>query len=117
MRRRSMHENREIPPAPAAEGLAGRPEKASGRTSGMYAGGKSDSPIVPMKPPNKGDAEVSPAEEVEERGLTKGNTQQSATPRTQGRAGVSNGLLRVREAAGRDRYPYPSVRFYATYPR
>lgn len=98
-----MHENREIPPALAGEGSAGRPEKASGRTSGMHAGGKSDSPIVPMKPPNKGAAEVSPAEEAEGRGLTKGNTQQSATPRTQCRAGVSNGLLRVREVARQDR--------------
>ncbi len=43
------------------------------------------------------------AEEVEGRGLTKGNTQQTATLRTQSRDGVTNGLLRVREAARRDK--------------
>jgi len=47
---------------------------------------------------------------VEGRGLTKGNTQQTPTPRTQGRNGVTNGLLRVREAD-------PSERFYAIHPR
>jgi RNA-directed DNA polymerase len=36
----------------------------------MYEDGKSDSPVVPTKPPNKAAA----AEVVEERGLTKGNT-------------------------------------------
>jgi len=35
--------------------------------------------------------------------LTKGNMPQSATPRTLGREYVSNGLLRVREAARRDK--------------
>ncbi len=58
MRRRSMHENREIPSTLAVEGAAGRSEKASGRASGAYVGGKSDSPIVPMKPPNKGDGDI-----------------------------------------------------------
>ena len=42
MRRRSMHENREIPSTLAAEGAAGRSEKASGRASGAYVRGKSD---------------------------------------------------------------------------
>ena len=36
----------------------------------MYGPGKSDSPVVPAKPPNK----VVAAEVVEERGLAKGNT-------------------------------------------
>jgi len=98
-----MHENREIPTTLAAEGAAGRPEKASGRASGTHVGGKSDSPIVPMKPPNKADVAASSAEGVEGRGLTKGNTQQTATLRTQSRTRVSNGLLRVREVARRDK--------------
>ncbi len=59
-----MHENREIPSTLAAEGAAGRLEKASGHASGAYVGGKSDSPIVPMKPPNKADVAASSAEGV-----------------------------------------------------
>ena len=53
MRGHSMHENREIPRVPAHEGWAGRPEKVKTRTTGMNACGKSDKPIVPVKPPNK----------------------------------------------------------------
>ncbi len=40
---------------------------------------------------------------MEGRGLIKGNAHQSSALRTQGRASVPNGLLRVREAARRDR--------------
>jgi hypothetical protein len=85
---------------------AGRPEKAKGRTSGAHAGGKSDGPIAPLKPPNKGEAAAvgaSPAEGAEGRGPTKGNTAQSAMPRTQGRKGTSIELQRVREVARRDK--------------
>ena len=53
MRGNSMHENREIPQVPVVEGSAGRPVKDRTRTTGMYARGKSDMPIVPMKSPNK----------------------------------------------------------------
>ena len=35
---------------------------------------KSDSPVVPAKPPNKSGAAATEAEVVEERGLAKGNT-------------------------------------------
>ena len=45
--------NWEIPRVPAADGEAGRLEKAIGRTSSMHARGKSDEPIVPRKLPNK----------------------------------------------------------------
>lgn len=109
MRRRSMHENREILSTSADEGSAERPEKASGRTTGTHVGGKSDSPIVPRKSPNKADATASAAEEAEGRGLTKGNTSQTTTPRTQCRDRVSNGLGRVREVARREK----GVRFTA----
>jgi hypothetical protein len=39
----------------------------------MNGCGKSDSPIVPVKPLNKGCGALWSAEKVEERGLTKGN--------------------------------------------
>ena len=53
MRGHSMHENREIPRTPVAEGAAGRPMKGKARTIGMDVRGKSDKSIVPMKPANK----------------------------------------------------------------
>ena len=54
MRGHFMHENREIPCVPAAEGRPGRPKEATNRTFGMHAYGKSDKSIVPMKLANKG---------------------------------------------------------------
>jgi group II intron reverse transcriptase/maturase len=63
--------------------------------------GKSDRPVVPRKPPNK--ASASAAEVVEERGLAKGNSLGSNTPRTLSRTGVQTALGRVREAARKDR--------------
>lgn len=65
----------------------------------MYESGKSDSPAVPTKPPNKAVA----AEEVEERGLAKGNTIGTARPGLSAGPGVSQGLDRVREAAESDK--------------
>jgi RNA-directed DNA polymerase len=49
---------------------------------------KSDTPIVPEKPPNK--AGLSAAEVVEERGVTKGNPLEQNALRTQSRAGASS---------------------------
>ena len=49
----------------------------------MNEHGKSDRPIVPGKSPNK--AKVSAAEEMEGRGLAKGNLGQQNAPRTQSR--------------------------------
>ena len=65
--------------------------------------GKSDSSIVPRKPPNK--AEEPAAEEVEGRGLAEGNQLERNAPRTQGRSsrGAPSELERVREAARKDR--------------
>ncbi len=77
MRGNSLHGNRETPKvsatsnAPPADGVAERPEKALGRTSGVYACGESDGPIVPQKRANKAGAPA--AELVEGRGPTKGN--------------------------------------------
>ena len=62
---------------------------------------KSDRVVVPEKRPNNAPGA---AEAVEERTLTKGNTDELVAPRMQSREhGVSRGLERVREAARRDK--------------
>jgi group II intron reverse transcriptase/maturase len=63
--------------------------------------GKSDSSVVPEKPPNKAGRPA--AEAVEGRELAKGNPHESNTPRTQRRDGVPSALERIRQAARRDR--------------
>ena len=98
----SLHGNREVPASPATrDGVTGRPEKATSRTSGMYEAGKSDRCVVPEKPANKGDE--SPAESVEGRRWVKGNSDQTTMPRAQDRSSMPSGLERVREAARRDK--------------
>src|SRR5580700_10420774 len=67
----------------------------------MNEHGKSDSPIVPVKSPNK--AGQPAAEETEGRGLAKGNPRQQNAPRTQGRQDAQSALERIRLAAARDR--------------
>jgi hypothetical protein len=73
----------------------------------MNGHGQTDSLVVPTKSPNK--AGRSGAEGMEGRGLAKGNSPRHNALRTQGRAGASNGLERVREVAARDK----KVRFTA----
>jgi len=102
MRGNSLHGTREVPQVPSVDGAAGRSGKVSDPKPDMSACGKSDGRIVPKKPANKGGAN-SPAEVVEGRRPTKGNTLQTATPRTQRRTRVSIGLERVREVARRER--------------
>lgn len=63
----------------------------------MYEHEKSDPFVVAVKPVNKGGQP--PAEPVEPREGTEGNTKQHPTHRTQGRRSVSHGLDRVRQAA------------------
>ena len=65
----------------------------------MNERGKSDSSIVPGKLPNKGCGAPHPAEEVEGRGLAKGNPGQQTRFRTQGRADLQHALVRIRQAA------------------
>ena len=65
----------------------------------MNERGKSDSSIVPGKLPNKGCGAPQPAEEVEERGLAKGNSGQQNRSRTQGRTNLQHALVRIRQAA------------------
>ena len=107
MRGNSLHGNRETPETSAspnarkAGGGTERPEKASGRTSGMHAFGESDGSIVPAKRANK--AGCSAAEPVEGRGPTQGNDLQALhvpDPEPEERGG---GLRGVRQAAKRDR--------------
>jgi group II intron reverse transcriptase/maturase len=67
----------------------------------MYGRGKSDSPVVPTKPPNN--AAGPAAEEVEGSGLAKGNSLERNALRTQSRDGAPSALERVRQAARKDR--------------
>ena len=97
----------------------------------MHGRGRSDSPVVPRKPPNKGGGAPSPAEGAEGRGLAKGNPGQQSKSRTQSRTGadrarptrarsgkprlqprdgayvrsadLSHALDRIRQAAAKDR--------------
>ncbi len=65
----------------------------------MHERGKSDSPVVPGKPPNKDAGAPATAEGVEERGLTKGNPCQPPQARTQSRRALMLKLGRIRQAA------------------
>jgi len=67
----------------------------------MNRRGKSDSPVVPRKPPNK--AEGPAAEVVEGRGLAKGKPPERNVLRTQSRAGAPSALERIRQVARKDR--------------
>lgn len=63
--------------------------------------GKSDRPIVPGKSPNK--ASRAAAEEMEGRGLAKGNPSQQNASRTQSRTDAPSALDRVRQTATRNK--------------
>ena len=65
----------------------------------MNERGKSDSPVVPAKPPNK----TAVAEVVEERGLAKGNTAGKARPGHRAGSDASPALDRVRHVARQDK--------------
>ncbi len=69
----------------------------------MHGSGKSDRPIVPEKPPNKGRGAPRCAEEVEERGLAKGNSGQHTRVRAQDRVALQNAQSRIRQAAQQDK--------------
>ncbi len=64
---------------------------------------KSDEFVVPEKLPNKGRAAACPAEEVEGRRSTKGNSTKATRGRAQDRASLQQHLSRVREVATRNR--------------
>ena len=63
--------------------------------------GRSDSPVVPVKPPNKPD--VTGAEVVEERGLPEGNAASKTRPGRRAGHGAPSALDRVRQVAQKDK--------------
>jgi hypothetical protein len=63
----------------------------------MNEHGKSDRPIVPGKSPNK--TRTTAAEEMEGRGLAKGNLSQQNAFRTQSRVDAPSELAQVRRTA------------------
>lgn len=67
----------------------------------MNGDGKSDRLIVPEKSPNKAGRPA--AEGMEGRGLAKGNLQQQNALRTPSREGAQSALVRVRQAAAKDK--------------
>lgn len=67
----------------------------------MNERGKSDSPVLPAKPPNN--AGQPAAEAVEGRGLAKGNAASKTRPGPRAGQGGSHALDRVRRAARRDK--------------
>lgn len=91
---------------------AGPQREAYGRNALMNGHGKSDSPIVPGKFPNKAEKA---AEGMEGRGLAKGNPLGQNTLRIQGRVSVHSALERVRKAAKRDRKQRLTALFHHAY--
>ncbi len=65
----------------------------------MNGGGKSDRLVLPKKSPNKAAGAPAAAEEVEERGLAKGNPRQFPRSRTQSRGMLKRKLWRIRQVA------------------
>lgn len=95
-----LHGSWEISSASGAQAPDGT-GKANSRNPVAHADEKSDTPVVPKKPPNNGET---PAEVVEERGVAKGNANKAPAPRTQRRdKRASMGLEGVREVARRDK--------------
>ena len=81
--------------------VAGRMGKAIGRNLMMNNHEKSDKPVVPANHWNK--APLGATDSGEERGLTKGNSNQQNAGRTQSRGPALSALDRVRHVARRDR--------------
>jgi RNA-directed DNA polymerase len=67
----------------------------------MHDHGKSDSPVVPAKPPNNAASAV--AEAVEERGLPEGNAASKTRPGHRAGQGAPSALDRVRRIAAEDK--------------
>ena len=89
-----LHRSWEISAVPGAirPGGAG---KVDDRNPAIHAVEKSDTPIVPRKPPNNGQ----PEEAMEGRGVAKGNAGETLAVRTQSRAPASSGLEGIRADA------------------
>lgn len=93
-----LHRSWEVSAVPGATRPGGA-GKVNDRNPVIDAAEKSDIPIVPKKPPNKGQ----PAEAAEGRGVAEGNAQETPAGRAQNRGTASTGLEGIREAAKRDR--------------
>ena len=74
---------------------------------------KSDRPVVPVKSPNKAGRPV--AEEMEGRGLTKGNSHQQNASRTPCRSNAPSALERIRQAARKDKETRFTALFHHIY--
>lgn len=96
-----MHENREVLCLPTAVGEVGRIGKVGDRNPMTRGQRKSDRLVVPVKPSNN--ARSRAAETVEGRSLAKRNAGEQNRPRTQCRTRLPSELLRVRQAARKDR--------------
>lgn len=79
----------------------------------MNGYGKSDSPVVPEKSPNKDWQQF--AEGMEERGLAEGNSLERNAPRTQSRTGAPSALERVRLAAKKNKKQRFTALFHHVY--
>jgi len=91
-----MHGNREIPGSPQSK-HEGPHREVQGQKPVMNEHGKSDRPIVPKKSANPRGGPC--GEEMEGRGLAKGNLRQQNTFRPLSRGDVHSALERVRQAA------------------
>jgi hypothetical protein len=112
MRENSLHGNREIPISSLEYGARDRSEKVYDHTSDVDEVGKSHECIVPEKSSNNG---MKPAEKVEGRHSTKGNTFREAASRTQSRGLASSALERVRKVAQREkRMRFTALLHYVT---
>ena len=84
--------------------MVGRDPCAQHRSTAMMNDrGKSDKPIVPEKGPNKGGGRPRPAEDLEGRGLAKGNPDEQTRFWTQGQTDLHHALDRIRHAAREDK--------------
>jgi RNA-directed DNA polymerase len=86
---------------PTDRELGGPRGEGQGRKPSTHGHRKSDSPVLPAKPPNNAGSPA--AEVVEGRGLPKGNTAGETHPGHCAGHGVSSDLDRVRRAAQKDR--------------
>ena len=103
MHGRSLRGSREVLRLATEEGDVVRDQNpAIGGTWSMNERRKSDRRIVPEKPSNKGAGRPESAERVEERRLTKENSQWQNSFWTQGQEELKRALLRVRKVAKSD---------------
>jgi len=95
-----LHRSWEVSAVPGATRPGGA-GKVKDRNPVIDTAEKSDTPIVPRKPPNNGE----PAEVVEGRGVAEGNAGEAPAERTQSRETASTGLDPRCSASGRRPWP------------